>query len=124
MTIALWVAQVLGAAFFVMHGVMFQNPERARARLPYARALGVRTLRAIGALEILGGVGLIVPALTGILPWLTSFAGVGLAVIMILAIPFHIVRREWPNIGLNLVLGTIAAFVAYGRFVIEPVGAR
>ena len=124
MPMALWVAQALGAAFFVMHGVMFQNPGRARAQLPYARALGDGTLKSIGALEILGGVGLIVPALTGILPWLTSFAGVGLAVIMLLAIPFHIVRREWPNIGLNFVLGTIAAFVAYGRFVIEPVGAR
>jgi len=71
-----------------------------------------------------GGVGLFLPALTGVLPWLTPLAGGGLALIMILAIPFHMVRREWPNIGLNIVLGTIAAFVAYGRFVIEPLGAR
>ncbi len=115
MTIALWIASILGALMFGMHGVIFLQPTRARAQLPYATPLGDGLLRTIGALEVLGALGLILPSATGIAPWLTPVAGLGLAAVMVLAIAFHVMRREWPNIAFNLVLGLIAAFVAYGR---------
>ena len=60
------------------------------------------------------------PALTGVLPSLTVAAASGLVAMMLLAILFHITRREWPNIGLNIVLAALAFAVAYGRLVIEP----
>ncbi len=63
---------------------------------------------------------MILPTLTGILPWLTPLAASGLALIMLLAAGFHLVRREYPNIVFNLVLFALAAFVAYGRFVVVP----
>jgi len=74
----------------------------------------------IGVSEILGGVGLILPAATGILPWLTPLAATGLALIMLLAAGFHLMRREYPNIAFNLILLALAVFVAYGRFALAP----
>jgi DoxX-like family len=74
----------------------------------------------IGICEILGAIGVILPAVTGILPWLTPLAALGLAVIMLLASGFHAMRRGYPNIGVNLVLLALAAFVAYGRWMIAP----
>ena len=67
-----------------------------------------------------GGIGLIVPAATGILPWLTPLAGAALAVVMLLAVGFHVTRRETPNIVTNLVLFAVAAFVAYARWFVAP----
>jgi len=77
-------------------------------------------LRFIGVSEILGGLGLILPAVTGIVPQLTAWAALGLSVIMLLAALFHLSRREYPSIVINLVLLALAAFVAYGRFVLAP----
>jgi hypothetical protein len=74
----------------------------------------------IGSAEILGALGLILPAATGILPWLTPLAAAALALVMLLAASFHATRREYPNLTGNLVLLLVAAFVAYGRWVLAP----
>ena len=71
----------------------------------------------IGVCEFLGGAGLIVPAMTGVKPKVTPFAAFGLALVMILAAVFHIVRGEYNFVPINLVLGGVAAFIAYGLFV-------
>jgi uncharacterized membrane protein YphA (DoxX/SURF4 family) len=76
--------------------------------------------RFIGTAEILAGPGLILPVLTGILPWLTPLAAVGLIIVMLGALIFHIRRKEYPNIGMNLVLLVLAVFVAYGWFGVNP----
>ena len=121
MNIALWIVQVLLAGMFLMAGVMkaFQY-ERAKASLPWVKDVPRGLTTFIGISELLGGLGLLLPAITGTLPWLTPLAGAGLALIMILAIGFHASRREMPAIGFNLVLFVLAAFVAYGRFLIVP----
>lgn len=124
MTTALWVAQVLAAAMFGIHGVVLLMPARARAQFPWARALGDPILLGIGIAEVAGAVGLILPGLVGVATWLTPVAGAGLALVMVFGIAFHIARREWPNVGLNFVLGAIATFVAYGRFVLEPLAGH
>ena len=69
----------------------------------------------IGWAEIAGGLGLIVPAAMRIAPWLTPLAALGLATIMILAIPFHIVRGEASVIWIHALLAALALFVAWGR---------
>ena len=75
----------------------------------------------IGIAEFLGGVALIVPAMTGIKPKLTPLAAAGLAVIMVLAAGFHIARGEYLFfVTMNLLLGGVAAFIAYGRWVVRP----
>ena len=119
MNIALWIVQVLLAGRFLMAGVMkaFQY-ERAKASLPWVKDVPRGLVTFIGISELLGGLGLLLPAITGILPWLTPLAGTGLALIMILAIGFHASRREGSAIAFNGVLLVLAAFVAYGRFLI------
>ena len=121
MNIALWIVQVLLAGMFLMAGVMkaFQY-ERAKASLPWVKDVPRGLTTFIGVSELLGGLGLLLPAITGILPWLTPLAGAGLALVMILAIGFHAWRREPPAIGFNAVLLILAAFVAYGRFMVVP----
>jgi uncharacterized membrane protein len=121
MIVALWVVQVLLAASFLAAGVLhgFQY-ERARAQLKWPTAVPRGLMTFIGVSEILGAVGLILPAVTRILPWLTPLAALGLAIIMVLAIGFHVTRREYPNVVFNVVLLVLAAFVAYGRIAVAP----
>lgn len=128
MNSALWIAQVVLMAAFVLAGVSHlqyertkeRMDERTRQRLRWAEAVPPPLLTFIGICEILGALGLILPAVTGVLPVLTPLAATGLGVIMLLAILFHVVRREFPFIAINLVLLVLAAFVAYGRFVLAP----
>ena len=79
-----------------------------------------RAVRLIGALEVLGAIGVVAPALTGILPWLTPLAALGLVLTMIAAALTHLRRKEYGNIAVNAVLLVLAAFVAYGRFFVLP----
>jgi len=125
MNIVLWVVQVLLALMFLFHGrTMFSPsnpmPENMAKGMRYVVDLPPGLRRFIGICEILGGVGMILPALSGILPWLTPLAAAGLALIMLLAAGFHLPRREYPNMVFNVILLALAAFVAYGRFVITP----
>ena len=121
MNAVLWILQVLLAIMFLLAGFMhgFQQ-ERAKAQFKWPADVLPGLLTFIGVCEILGAVGLILPALTGVLPWLTPLAALGLAVIMLLAIIFHARRREYPNIVVNLILLILAAFVAYGRWMVVP----
>ena len=121
MNIALWVVQALTALAFGGHGfLMISGPQRMAERVPWVAALPAPVVRLLGLLEILGAIGVLVPAATGVLPSLTVAAAGGLVAMMLLAMLFHVTRREWPNIGLNFVLGALAFAVAYGRLVIEP----
>lgn len=121
MDIALWVVQGLLAFEFVMVGQTHAfRYERGKERLKWMEAVGKPLMTFIGICEILGAIGLILPALTGILPWLTPLAATLLGVMMVLAAVFHIPRREYRNIGFNIFLLAQAAFVAYGRFALAP----
>jgi uncharacterized membrane protein len=119
--IALWIVQVLLAAAFIFAGVnkAFRY-EYAYATLPWVKDVPRGLTRFIGVAELLGGLGLLLPALTGMWPWLTPLAATGLALIMLLAAGFHATRREWSGIATNSVLLVLAAFVAYGRFFVLP----
>ena len=121
MNIALWIAQVLLALDFGIHGwEMVSLTMTPLMGFTYIKDIPSRTRRFVGTAEILAAIGLILPGLTGILPWLTPLAAVGLIIVMIGAIPFHFRRKEYFNIGLNVVLLALAVFVAYGRFMVMP----
>ena len=115
--LSLWLAQLLLAALFLLVGYTHAIApiEVAVARAPWAAALPVALLRFIGVAELAGAMGVLLPTATRILPGLTPLAAAGLAVIMALAIPFHLVRGETGAVVINLVLGSLAAFVAWGR---------
>lgn len=122
--VLLWIAQVLLASAFLLVGYGHSRGFEAWSARPgmgWMAAVGRDRMRIIGFLEILGGLGLILPGVIHVLPWLTPTAAACLAVVMALAVVLHARRSgEMPNIVTNLILGVIAALVAYGRFVVAP----
>jgi putative oxidoreductase len=80
--------------------------------------------RFIGLAELAGAVGLILPAMTRIQPWLTPLAAVGLAIIMALAVPFHIVRGEANVIAMHVIVVALSTFVAWGRYRKAPIESK
>ena len=120
--ISLWIVQVLLALAFLLAGVpKATQPIPALAkRITWANDVPEPLVRLIGVAEILGALGLILPALTGILPWLTVAAAIGLAVVMAAAIIFHILRRETNRIAMNVILLALLLFVVYGRLALTP----
>ena len=119
---ALWVGQVLLAVAFLGAGApkLMAPAADLNAQLEeFPAGFG----RVIGTLEVAGAVGVIAPAATGILPVLTPAAAGGLAVIMLGAASTHLARGEVVQILPPLVLLGLAAFVAYGRLRLHPIGA-
>jgi uncharacterized membrane protein YphA (DoxX/SURF4 family) len=116
--IALWVAQVLLAVAFLGAGAtkLSQPKEKLAKNMAWVEDFSQPAVRLIGAVEVLGAIGIVLPALTGILPWLTPLAALGLVLLMIGAALTHLRRKEYGNIAMNAVLLVLAAFVAYGRF--------
>lgn len=122
MNIVLWILQVLLALVYALHGrMMLSPPAEVQPMMAYIKDLKPDQRRFIGTAEILAAVGLILPALLNILPVLTPLAAVGLVILMGSAMVYHYTRKEYPNVVFNLVLLALAAFVAYGRFVLVPV---
>ena len=122
MDIILWIAQILLGVALVGAGFTHAT-RRDRATGPMAWMLDVPKplLTTIGVLEILGGIGLILPWATGIATLLTPLAAIAVVVLMVLAAIFHLRRPgESMNAVFNVVLGLVAAFIAWGR--IEALG--
>ena len=124
----LWIIQLLLAVAFIGAGV-------AKITTPYDTLIATQGMEwsqmfpapivlAIGVLEVLGGIGLILPALTRIMPILTPAAAIGLALTMVGAAITHGIRAEWSNIAPNAVLGGLALFIAYGRLSIMQIEPR
>jgi hypothetical protein len=129
--VLLWTLQVLWGVFFSFTGfgkVLAYDPavwNHMLHQVAWFSAVPQGLFVFIGACEFLGGIGLILPAMTGVKPKLTPFAAIGLTLVMILAAIFHIVRGEQSFfLPVNLVLGGIAAFIAYGRLMAMPIAAR
>ena len=112
----LWIVQGLLAVLFLLAGVpkLIMTPEQMAAPGPIQ--LPVLFIRFIGVCEILGATGMILPGLTGIKPWLTPLGAAGLVIIMIGATVINIVDGPAPVAIVTAILGLMAAYVAYGRF--------
>ena len=118
--------QVLLAGFFVMVGYAhaLQPFEEVAAQATWMREVPRWLSQFIGYAEIAGGVGILLPAATRIAPWLTPAAALGLATIMIVAIPFHVVRGEASVTWVHVLVGALAIFVAWGRWRKAPITGR
>src|SRR5688572_5553723 len=94
MSIALWVVQVLLAAAFLVSGAtkLSQPKEKLAKNMAWMEDFSQPTVRTIGALEVLGAIGIVLPALSGIPPWLTPLAALGLVLTMIGAALTHLRR--------------------------------
>ncbi len=123
MNVLLWALQIVLALKFLSvtftHGL---RPDEAKMQRGVQRfgALARPLLVLIALGTLLGGVGLILPAATGTLAWLTPWAAMLLALMMLFAVGFHIACREKPNTVVSLILFALAAFLAYGRWTIAP----
>ncbi|MET9442755.1 DoxX family protein [Streptomyces sp. NPDC006610] len=119
MNITLWiVASVLGAAFLAGGAMKLAQPKEklAASGWDWVEDYDGSVVRAIGALEVLAGVGLILPAALDVAPVLTPLAAAGLAVLMALAALTHARRKEGQGAAVTVVLLAAAVFVAWGRF--------
>ena len=123
MNIAILIVQVLLAIVFFIAGLMklVQPKEKLVSSMGWVEGYSQTQIRLIGTLEILGALGLFLPALTGILPWLTPLAAVGLAFLMVGAAVTHLRRGEYPNVIANIVLFGLTVFAAYGLFMALPI---
>jgi uncharacterized membrane protein YphA (DoxX/SURF4 family) len=117
MNVALWVIQALLAAGYLAAGIMksTQPLDQLGKRMPWVSQVPAGLVRFVGIAEVLGAIGLVLPLATGVLPWLTVAAAVGLIVVQVLAAVFHATRNELVSIPMNVVFLLLAAFVAYGR---------
>jgi uncharacterized membrane protein YphA (DoxX/SURF4 family) len=119
MNTILWVLQVFLAGTFVYSGIMKSTQQREK--LMRIGQTGVADfsyplIRFIGVIEILGALGIILPQALGVLPVLTPVTATGFAVVMILAAPIHVKRKEFLSFSFNLFLLLISVFVAIQRF--------
>ena len=118
MNIALWVVQGLLALLFLFAGgsKFFMPPEAMQGPV----ALPTWFIHFIGVAEVLGGLGLILPGLLRIRPGLTPLAAAGLLIIMLGATVIGLMGGELSQALIPLVIGLLAAFVAYGRWKLVP----
>lgn len=126
-TIGLWVAQLALAGMFGMSGVMhaFMPPDQlVQMGVAWAADAPVALIRFIGIAELAGTLGIILPALTRIMPQLTPLAALGFVAIQALALPFHLYRGEASVTPLNAVLILVALFVFWGRTRKAPIAPR
>ncbi len=124
--VGLWVAQVVLALMFGLAGAMktFTPIDQLAENLPWVSHDIAWLVRFIGISELLGAIGVIAPAATRILPWLTPLAGACLTLVMVLAFGFHVSRGEFANLPVNVVLGALGVLVAWGRTRKAPIAPR
>jgi uncharacterized membrane protein YphA (DoxX/SURF4 family) len=118
--VALWIIAGALALYFLASGaVKLTLPKEKLAAtriMRFAEDFSAGTIKAIGTLEILAAVGLILPAALDIAPVLVPLAAVGLVLLMVGAIITHLRRHEAQVTVVNLAVIALAAFVAWGRF--------
>src|SRR5262245_28293755 len=123
MNIVLWILQVLLAAAFLAHGwlLLAPPPEIAAQMLAvFPRWFWVF----LGVAEVAAAVGLILPGVTRIKPWLVTWSAVGIMIVMVSATVYHLIRGEYSSAAITLVLLAMATFLARMRHRVLPIGAR
>lgn len=123
MNIVLWVLQVLLAAVFLAHGLLLLFPpadliEAMNASMsPSFRVF-------LGVAEVLAAIGLTLPGLTRVAPWLVACAAAGVMIVMISATVLHVVRSEVSSAITTAILLVMATVVAYMRWRVLPILPR
>jgi len=123
MNIALWIVAGLAAAAFLMTGAMkmMKGKKVEDEGMAWAKHYSDLSIRGIGAAEVAGALGLILPAVTGIATWLVPTAAIGLVIVMVGGARRHLVDGDGLKGSLPaIVLGLLALVVAVGRVWIAP----
>ncbi|WP_353718398.1 DoxX family protein [Dyadobacter sp. 676] len=113
--IALWITQALLSVTLVWAAYMklLQSPEALAGMWPWTGQVPPLVVKLTGTIDLLAGLGLVLPRMLNIRPRLTFLAATGVVVLMVCAMVFHIWRGEPPVF--NIVFGILAGFVAWGR---------
>ncbi len=120
MNIVLWILQVVLAGVFAAHGWLLVSPPPEL--LPIINAeMGVVFRYTLGIAEIMGAIGILLPAITRIMPWLTELSAACFGFVMVSATVLHLVRAEWSSAVITAALLIVSAFVAYGRWRARPI---
>ena len=123
MNIALWILQVLLAAQFLWHGWIMVAPPAELVEIMNAQfAPWFRIF--VGVTESLGAIGLILPGVTRLMPWLTPLAAAGLMIVVGSATVLHLSRGEIGSAITTAVLFVLVTFVAYMRWKVKPISPR
>ncbi|NEE04670.1 DoxX family protein [Phytoactinopolyspora halotolerans] len=115
MEIGYWIVAALLGAFFLYAGgkKVIQSQEQLAPMMAWVDTIPMWLVRCIGAVEVLGVLGLILPPLTGIAPALAVVAAIGFVVLQVLATTLHLYRGEVRETGLNVTLIAVAAVAAW-----------
>lgn len=120
MNIVLWILQVLLAAVFAAHGWLLVSPPPELLEI-INEELGVGFRLTLGAAEILGAIGILIPGITRIQPRLTEVSAASFAFVSLSATIWHVSRGETSSAAITTALLVLAAFVAYGRWQLRPI---
>lgn len=117
MNIALWIIQGLVALGFVYSGWLkaFQY-EQAKKSCGWVKDVSKGFVVFIGIAELFGALGIILPQATNIVPVMTPIATTGLAAVVLLGALFHVKRKEYQEISVNIVFFPLTIFIAISRF--------
>ena len=128
MNITLWILQGFLAAIFLIAGAIkvIKSKDELKVlggeKMNWVDSISAVSVKLIGTIEVLAAIGLILPQLTGILPWLVPLAAFGLVLTMIGAVMLHQRRGDGPKAIVQvIILLMMAAFTTYGRFDSIPV---
>lgn len=122
MSIALWIIAGVFAIAFTVGGIvkLTWSFDRYAAKLHWPADFSPGTVKFMGVIEILGGLGLVLPGLFGIAPWLVPVAASGMALYMSGAATERIRRSEYANLLGDLLFLAAMLFLAWGRFALSP----
>jgi putative oxidoreductase len=120
MNVTLWILQVLLAAAFAAHGWLLVSPPPELLAIMNEQ-LGVGFRLFLGVAEIAGAIGVLLPAMSRRLPWLTPVAAGCLAFVVASATVLHLSRGENSSAVTTAILFVLAAFVSYGRWRVRPI---
>ena len=115
--IALWAGQGLVGLTFAGIGAkkLFGKMPKLEQQFGFPKVVGPELTRVIGASELAGGIGTVLPAATRIAPWLTPIAAGALAAVTLLASGYHLGRREFGYLKTPIALGLVAGAIALVR---------
>jgi len=123
MNVALWVIQGILAAGYLLAGITKATqpvPTLAKTMM-WVPSTPLPFVRFIGIAEVLGAIGLILPLVTGIAPWLTIAAAAGLVIVQIGAVGLHVSRGESSRLAVNVIFLLLALAIVVGRIAWVPI---
>ncbi len=124
LNILTWLIQIAVAGLFIMAGAikLTQPLAEVSANIPWAADVPSIFVRIIGLVDLIGGLGLLLPSVLRIQPHYAYCAAWSLCFVMLLAVVFHLIRGEFAAIAVNLILLALLYFIGWARYKKVPIG--